>query len=106
MRGKKRKHHSTDLLRVNGERALALAVRAVADSDLLRRILIEGTEDRTALPAVELDVLELREDARTSCHDTRHPDEIVQVAATQVTKRRAKRQVCDADVHFGVNALV
>lgn len=73
-----------DLFRVDGEWALTLAVCAIANSHFLRGILIEWAQDGIALSAVELDVLELGEYARPPCHNTRHADEIVQVARAKV----------------------
>ena len=96
----------TDLFRVDREWALALTIRAVADFHLLRGILIEWTQDGAALSAVKFDVLELREHTRPPGHDAGHADEIIQVARAEVTQRGAQWQVGDANVHFGVDALV
>jgi len=46
--------------------------------------LIEWTQDGIALSTVELDVLELGENACPPGHDTRHADGIVQVARAEV----------------------
>lgn len=73
-----------NLFRVDGEWALTLAVCAIANSHFLRGILIEWAQDGFALSAVELDILQLGEYARPPSHDTRHADEIVQIARAEV----------------------
>ena len=78
----------TDLFRVDGEDgplAALTQICAIANFHFLRGILIEWTQDGIALSAVELNVLELGEYARPPGHDTRHADEIVQVARAKVT---------------------
>jgi hypothetical protein len=74
----------SDLLRVDREWALALAIRAVADFHFLRGVLIEWTQDAVTLSAVEFDILQLGEYPGPSGHDARHADQVIQVARTEV----------------------
>jgi hypothetical protein len=64
----------TNLLGVNRERALALAVGAKADFDLLCRILVEWAENSTAFSAVKFDVFKLREYTTSSSYNTGDSD--------------------------------
>jgi hypothetical protein len=95
-----------DLFRVDRERAFTFTIRTVADLDLLRGVLIEWTQDSSALSAVEFDVLELREHTGAPGHDASDTNEVIQVARTEVAERRAQWQVSNPDMDFGVNALV
>jgi hypothetical protein len=67
----------TNLLGVNRERALALAVDAKADFDLLCCILVEWTENSTTFSAVKFDVFKLREYTTPSSYNTSDSDKIV-----------------------------
>jgi hypothetical protein len=96
----------TNLFRVHCEGTFTFAIRAVADFDFLRRVLVERTQDSATLPAVKFDILELREYTRSPGHNTRHTDKVIEVGTTQVTERRTQWQVGDADVDFRVNTLV
>lgn len=75
------------LLRVDGERSAALAIRAKADLELLGRVLEEWSKCRSTFSAVKLDVFELREDARSARDNSGHLDQAVEVALSQVSKR-------------------
>lgn len=94
------------MFRVNGERALALTVRAIADPDLLGRILVEGTQNRTTFSAVKLDIFELRKYASAPGYNTGYTDEVVEVRPTEVAQRRAQREVGDTNVYLRVNPFV
>lgn len=96
----------TYLFRVDREGAFAVARAAEADPDLARRVLEEGPEHFSALAAVELDVLELREDSRAASDDTADANEGVEMRLTQVAEGVRSRQFGDADVDFGVDASV
>ena len=100
--------HGTSLylLRVDRERALALAVRAIANLDLSRRVLVEGAQYGTALLAVELDILELREHAAAPCDDARNAYELVELGAAQIAKGDRQWDLRDADVDLGFDAKV
>jgi len=74
----------SDLLRVDREWALALAIRAVANFHFLRGVLIEWAQDGVALLAVELDILQLGEYPGPSGHDARHANQVIQVARAEV----------------------
>ena len=78
--------YATNLLRVNRERALALAVSAIADFDFLGCVLVEWAEDGTAFSAVEFHVFELREHTTPSSHNARDSHQIVQVGASEITE--------------------
>jgi hypothetical protein len=94
------------LLRVDRKRAFTLAIRTIADLNLPRRILIKWSQDSTAFPAVELDILELWKYPAPPCNDTGHSHEVVEVDATQITQRRTQREVRNAYVYLGVDTLV
>jgi hypothetical protein len=96
----------TYLLLVDLERTLALAVRTITDADFLARILVERSQYSTTLPAIELDIFQLREHAATTRHDTRYTNKVVEMYTTQVTECCCGREICNADMNLGVDALV
>ena len=67
---------------------------------------MERTKCYTALGAVELDILKLREDARSSGDDTADPDKTVQVGLAKLTKCVVHGEIKDADMNLRVNTLV
>lgn len=105
-RRENRSDRDAHLLRVDGERPFTVARAAEADSDLARGVLEEGSEDLSALATVELDVFELREDARPAGDDSADAHEGIEVRLAQVTEGVGGRQLGDADVDLGVNASV
>jgi len=80
------KGEPTHLLRIDGERATTLAVGAERDADLLHRVLVVRSVDVSATAAVELDVLELREDAAPAGDDALDADEAVEVRLAEVAQ--------------------
>ena len=94
------------MLRIHRERSLALAVRAIADLDLTRRVLVEGTQYGTTLLAVELDILKLREHAATPCYDARNAYQLVELSTSQIAKGDRQWDLRDADVDLGFDAKV
>ncbi|KAJ6443533.1 hypothetical protein O9K51_04712 [Purpureocillium lavendulum] len=94
------------LLRVEGEGAARLAALAKGDFDLDVGLLLEGAERDAALGAVELDVLELREDAGAAGDDAADAYEAVEVRLAQLAEGVVDGEVEDADVDLGVDALV
>jgi hypothetical protein len=94
------------LFRVESEWTLAFAIGTVTNPDFLGRVLVERAEDSTTLPAVELDILELGEDATPPCHNTRYTDKVVKVRPTQVSQRRAEWEIGNAHMHFVMDAFV
>lgn len=94
------------MFRIHREWALAFTVRAITDSDLLGRILVEWSQDRPTFPTVELDILELWEYTCTSSHDARHTDKVVEICSAEVSQRRAEGEIGDANMYLGVNAFV
>ena len=81
------------LLRIDRERSLAFTVCAVADLHLARRILIERSKHSTALLAVKLDILKLREDTAATRHDARYAHKLVELRATQVAQGDGERDL-------------
>lgn len=79
----------TDLFGVDGKWPLALAIDAIANPHLPCCILVERSQDSPAFLAVEFNVFELREDATTPGYHTSHPDEVVEIRATEVAEGRA-----------------
>ena len=67
------------LLRVDRKWSLALTIWAVANFDLAGRILIEGAEYSSALPAIELHVFQLREDSGSSRYNAGNPHKGIQM---------------------------
>ena len=75
----------TNLFGIDGKRALALAVRTVTDFHLLRRILVEWAQNRSAFPTVEFNVLQLWKYASASRHDAGHANKIIEVGSAKIT---------------------
>src|SRR5690606_14678668 len=94
------------LLRVEGEGSPGLAALAVGNLDLDVGLLLEGAERHAALGAVELDVLELGEDASAAGDDAADPDEAVQVGLAELPQGVVDGQLHDADVDLLVDPLV
>jgi hypothetical protein len=78
----------------------------VLNPNLARRILVERPKNLSALLAIELDILELRENARPPRNDSRDPNERIKVRLTKVAKGVRRREFGDADVNFGVDTGV
>jgi hypothetical protein len=81
-------------------------LRTVADPNLLRRVLVEWTQDRSAFLAVETDVFELRKHASAASDDARDTDQTVKMRAPKVTESRSDGEVGDADVDLSVDPLI
>lgn len=96
----------THLLGVDSEGTSGLAAGAERNSDLLHRVLVERTQRASALAAVKLDILELREHARPTGHNTRNPNETVEVALTEISKCIGGGKIGDSDVNLVVNEPV
>ena len=96
----------THLLRIDSERPLGRARAAEADLDLGARVLVERPQDLSTPPAVELDILELGEDATPPRDDSAHAHERVEMDLTQVAQGVAGGEFGDSDVDFGVDAGV
>jgi hypothetical protein len=94
------------LLRVDRERPTALAVRTVADLELFGRVLEEWSERRSTFAAVEFDVFELRENARSARDDSGHLDQAIQVALSEVSQRERGGKLGDSHVNLRVNSSV
>ena len=58
---------------------LGLALIACVGSCLLLGVLVEGTQDVAALDTIELDLLQLGEDTRPTCHNACQLDQLVQM---------------------------
>ena len=85
---------------------MGLAIRARANLDLVGSVLIEGAEGDAALAAVILDVLELREDAGATGHNTRHANQGVQVNVPEISEGVVRNKVSDPDVDVAVNVFI
>ena len=94
------------MLRVDVERASALAIGAEGDFELLRRVLEERTESCSTFAAVEFDVFELREDTRSTSDDSGHFDETIEISLTKVAQRQRSGKFGDSDVDLRVDSIV
>jgi hypothetical protein len=90
----------THLFRVDLKRSFSLTVRAVANLDFSRGILVERTEDRATFATVKFDVFQLRKHPTPSGDHARDTHQIVEVGAAEVAQGGAERQVCNPNVHF------
>lgn len=77
-------------------------MRAITDLDFLSSILIKGTKHRFALLAIELDILQLREDASPTSDHSRHANEIVKMGAAKITKSQAEWEIRNSYMNFSV----
>ena len=96
----------THLFRVDREWSLAFTVWAVTDFHLAGRILIEWAEDCTTFAAVELDVLQLREDTGTASDDARYSNKGIEIRPPEVAERDCDGEIGHADMHVWVYPLV
>ena len=77
----------THLLGIDSERALALAIRTVADLDFLGRILVKRAKDGPAFATVELDIFQLREYACPSRNNPRYTNKGIEMRSAEVPQR-------------------
>lgn len=81
----------TYLLRVDCEWTFGAARATEGNLDLRDGALEEGSEYFAALPAVELDILELRGHSRSSRHDTRDSHQLIQMILSEISQRVRRR---------------
>jgi len=83
-----------------------LTVRAGADLDLVRGVLVKGSEGDTALPAVVLDILELGEHASPAGNDTCDTDKGVEVNMPEAPEGVRGDEVGDAHMDVAVDVVI
>ena len=93
------------LLAVCAQR-LAVAQRAEVHLHRPRRVDLEGAQRAAAGEAVDVRLVQLREDARAPRDDATDADQRVQVRLPDVPDRVADGQVADAHEHRGVDGCV
>lgn len=94
------------LFLINFELALLFTLRAVANADFFAGFLDERPKRNTAVLAIEVDFLQLREYSASPRDDARHSNEVVEMSTPQIAKCHSRRQIGDTDVDFGVDAFV
>jgi hypothetical protein len=83
-----------------------LTALAVGDFDFDVGLLLEGPDGNTTLGAVELDILELREDTTSSSNNAAYTDKTVEMQLAQLSESVVHGQVKDAYVDVRVNTLI
>lgn len=96
----------THLFRVDSEGTFVLAVGTERHPNLFVRILMERTQNGAALAAIELDVLQLREDTRSTGHHSLDANELIEMRPAKVAEFANVGVVGDANVNFRVNTVV
>ena len=91
---------------VYGEWTFTLAVGTITDSDFLCGVLVEGSQNCATFAAIKLDVFQLREDPASAGNNPGNTDKVIQVCPSEIPQRRAEGQIGNANMNFGVDALV
>ena len=91
---------------VEGEGAARLAVLAEGDFDFDVGFLLEGAQCYATFGAVEADIFQLREDACAASDDACDPHEAIEMSLAELAECIMHWKIRDADMDFGMNALV